>query len=138
MENELKEILEQLKSLTARVEALICACEADGPECSPTLQPVPAVSPADESNSAEIEVSEAVPSAISFTLNDRFRFQRVIFGNSAERMANAMTAIGAMTTADEDYTYLTNVLDQDVSNPDVDDFFRIVTLRFADHKPLIL
>ncbi len=138
MENELKEILEQLKSLTARVEALIGACEADGPECSPTLQPVPAVSPADESNSVEVEVSEAVPSAISFTLNDRFRFQRVIFGNSAERMANAMTAIGAMTTADEVYTYLTNVLDQDVSNPDVDDFFRIVTLRFADHKPLIL
>ena len=49
-----------------------------------------------------------------------------------------MTAISAMTTADEVYAYLTNVLNRDVNDPDVEDFFREVTLRFSDHKPLII
>ncbi len=110
MEKELREIYNQLTALTQKVEAMIKACETSCP----------------------------TPSSITFTLNDRFRFQRSIFGGSPERMANAMSAISAMTTADEVYAYLTNVLDQNVEEPDVDDFFRAVTLRFADHKPLIL
>lgn len=135
MENELKEILEQLKSLTARVEALIeaCATPAAAPAADSVSVPEPSETPA-----PQIADSPAASADICFTLNDRFRFQRVLFGNSAERMANAMAAISAMTTADEVYTYLTNVLDQDVTDPDVEDFFRTVTLRFADHKPLIL
>ena len=126
MEKELREIYNQLTALTRKVEALLNSCEASPPESAP--EPVPVPEP----------VTESIPASITFTLNDRFRFQRAIFGGSAERMANAMSAISAMTTADEVYAYLTNVLDQNIEEPDVEDFFRTVTLRFADHKPLML
>lgn len=167
MEKELTEILEQLRYLTAKVEALLDKYTDVNAE--PVVEPEPVYEPEHEPepveeivNSAPIEItvtSETVtdpepveveepkatvmpeiqlPAAIRFSLNDRFRFQRTIFGNSPERMANAMTAISAMTTADEVYAYLTNVLNRDVNDPDVEDFFREVTLRFSDHKPLII
>lgn len=175
MEKELTEILEQLRYLTAKVEALLDKYTDVNAE--PVVEPEPVVGPEpvyepervyepepveEIVNSAPIEItvtSETVtdpepveveepkatvmpeiqlPAVIRFSLNDRFRFQRTIFGNSPERMANAMTAISAMTTADEVYAYLTNVLNRDVNDPDVEDFFREVTLRFSDHKPLII
>ncbi len=162
MEKELTEILEQLRSLTAKVEALLAVSEpaelsepaglSEPEELSVPAEPVaPAefVAPAEPVDSSDnSDFSEPyeiaprpeiqMPAAIKFSLNDRFRFQRVIFGNSPERMANAMTAISAMTTADEVYAYLTNVLNRNVDDPDVEDFFREVTLRFSDHKPLII
>lgn len=129
MEKELREIYNQLTALTQKVEALLNACETSEPT----------VVSEDTGSSDNSSVSDySAPPSITFTLNDRFRFQRAIFGGSAERMANAMSAISAMTTADEVYAYLTNVLDQNVEEPDVEDFFRAVTLRFADHRPLIL
>ncbi|MDE6032801.1 MAG: hypothetical protein K2G15_02435 [Muribaculaceae bacterium] len=167
MKKELTEILEQLRDLTAKVEALIDNIE-DNPaplevieeELEEELEELEELEdiPQDivlDSNPSEVpEVSDnsdfsdvakpssystpPLPAAIKFSLNDRFRFQRAIFGNSPERMANAMTAISAMTTADEVYAYLTNVLNRDVNDPDVEDFFREVTLRFSDHKPLII
>lgn len=144
MEKELTEILEQLRSLTAKVEALLAASvpeelsepeELSSPEVlSASEEPVESVDAYEIAACPEIQM----PAAIKFSLNDRFRFQRAIFGNSPERMANAMSAISAMTTADEVYAYLTNVLNRDVDDPDVEDFFREVTLRFSDHKPLII
>lgn len=127
MEKELREIYNQLTALTQKVEALLKIYET--PEASEPSKPVA---------ETQDNTDYSAPASITFTLNDRFRFQRAIFGGSAERMANAMSAISAMTTADEVYAYLTNVLDQNIEEPDVEDFFRAVTLRFADHKPLIL
>lgn len=161
MENELREILEQLHSLTNKVERLLAECERpagdlDCPETSeasespepsgkaeifetpePSGTPEPIEAPGNPETHEEVAVPP-LPAAIRFSINDRFRFQRAIFGNSPERMANAMSAISAMTTADEVYAYLTNVLQRDVDDPDVEDFFREVTLRFSDHKPLII
>ena len=132
MEKELKEIHNQLTDLTRKVEMLLNSFVAS--------EPVDSVETVDVGNNSDdtSQSDYSAPAAITFTLNDRFRFQRVIFGGSAERMSNAMSAISAMTTADEVYAYLTNVLDQNVEDPDVEDFFRAVTLRFADHKPLML
>lgn len=132
MEKELKEIHNQLTDLTRKVEMLLNSFVAS--------EPVDSDETADVGNNSDdtSQSDYSAPAAITFTLNDRFRFQRVIFGGSAERMSNAMSAISAMTTADEVYAYLTNVLDQNVEDPDVEDFFRAVTLRFADHKPLML
>ena len=132
MEKELKEIHNQLTDLTRKVEMLLNSFGSS--------ESVDSDKTADVGNNSD-DTSQSdcsAPAAITFTLNDRFRFQRVIFGGSAERMSNAMSAISAMTTADEVYAYLTNVLDQNVEDPDVEDFFRAVTLRFADHKPLML
>ena len=132
MEKELKEIHNQLTDLTRKVEMLLNSFGSS--------EPVDSVETADVGNNSDdtSQSDYSAPAAITFTLNDRFRFQRVIFGGSAERMSNAMSAISAMTTADEVYAYLTNVLVQNVEDPDVEDFFRAVTLRFADHKPLML
>lgn len=132
MEKELKEIHNQLTDLTRKVEMLLNSFVAS--------EPVDSDETADVGNNSDdtSQSDYSAPAVITFTLNDRFRFQRVIFGGSAERMSNAMSAISAMTTADEVYAYLTNVLDQNVEDPDVEDFFRAVTLRFADHKPLML
>lgn len=135
MEKELREIYSQLTALTLKVEALLK--EYDVPESAESSDKHECL---EQTESADTPLSHVCPSpaSISFTLNDRFRFQRAIFGGSSERMANAMTAISAMTSSDEVFTYLTNVLDQNVEEPDVEDFFRAVTLRFADHKPLVL
>lgn len=164
MEKELTEILEQLRALTARVEALLELQTAEAPAAVDIPEPEPIEpEPAEPAEPAETEAVDApqetpapcapeefpvesheqvmepmASSQIRFSINDRFRFQRVIFGNSPERMANAMSAISAMTTADEVYTYLTNILNRDIDDPDVEDFFREVTLRFVDRKPLII
>lgn len=144
MEQELREILEQLRSLTARIENMLAASEADRAEVSALNEAeeeeILEASSTEEPAPEEPPTEACPPSnpGFNFTLNDRFRFQRSIFGNSPERMANALSAIGAMTSADEVYTYLTNVLSRDPENKDVEDFFREVTLRFSDHKPLVI
>ncbi len=145
MKNELTEILEQLRDLTARVESLLNNIEEQEALSESSEDSEDSDNSEISEPSEDIEISELsepssipMPASIKFSLNDRFRFQRAIFGNSPERMANAMTAISAMTTADEVYAYLTNVLNRNVDDPDVEDFFREVTLRFSDHKPLIL
>lgn len=161
MEKELTEILEQLRALTARVEALLELQAAETPVAVEIPEPEPVEpEPAEPAEPEPVDVPHESPapcapeevsvesheqvmepmtsSQIRFSINDRFRFQRVIFGNSPERMANAMSAISAMTTADEVYTYLTNILNRDIDDPDVEDFFREVTLRFVDRKPLII
>lgn len=148
MEKELTDILNRLHELTAKVEALLAAVKE--PVSAPQEAPAPVAEekpdiileePVVTDEPIEEEVTQEAAytcSPIRFSINDRFRFQRTIFSNSPERMANAMAAISAMTTPDEVYTYLTNVLERDVNDPDVEDFFREVTLRFADHKPLII
>lgn len=164
MEKELTEILEQLRALTARVEALLELQAAETPVAVEIPEPEPVepepAEPAEPAEPEPVDAPQETPapcaleevsvesheqvmepmtsSQIRFSINDRFRFQRVIFGNSPERMANAMSAISAMTTADEVYTYLTNILNRDIDDPDVEDFFREVTLRFVDRKPLII
>lgn len=158
MEKELTEILEQLRALTARVEALLELQTAEAPAVVDIPEPEPVEPEPAETEAVDAPQETPAPCApeefpvesheqvmepmassqIRFSINDRFRFQRVIFGNSPERMANAMSAISAMTTADEVYTYLTNILNRDIDDPDVEDFFREVTLRFVDRKPLII
>ncbi len=67
---------------------------------------------------------------ISFTLNDKFRFRRELFGNNAADFADALNVATAMNSQAELDDYFYNDLCWDPENPDVRDFMKIVSARF--------
>lgn len=67
-----------------------------------------------------------------FTLNDKFRFRRELFGNSDIDMNEALDVVNAMTSREEVEDYFYNDMCWDPNNDDVKDFIRIVTAKFAN------
>ena len=65
-----------------------------------------------------------------FTLNDKFRFRRELFGNSDIDMNEALDVVNAMSSRDEVEDYFYNDMCWDPANDDVKDFMRIVTAKF--------
>lgn len=62
----------------------------------------------------------------AFSLNDRFRFRRELFGNSDEKMNEAITAVENMDSMQEAREYFFTRLGLDSSSTDVTDFMAIV------------
>ncbi len=62
----------------------------------------------------------------AFTLNDKFRFSRELFGNSQAQYNDALNMINAMHSFDEAEDYFYNDLEWNAENPDVEDFMHIV------------
>lgn len=62
----------------------------------------------------------------AFSLNDRFRFRRELFGNSDEKMNEAITAVENMDSMQEAREYFFTRLGLDSSSTDVADFMAIV------------
>ena len=62
----------------------------------------------------------------AFSLNDRFRFRRELFGNSDIRMNETLSLIDAMQSYEEAEDYILNDLNWDVENPAVAEFMKIV------------
>ena len=62
----------------------------------------------------------------SFSLNDRVRFRRELFGNSDEKMNEAITAVENMDSMQEAREYFFTRLGLDSSSTDVTDFMAIV------------
>ena len=62
----------------------------------------------------------------AFSLNDRFRFRRELFGNSDERMNEALRAVKSMATIDEAHDYFYNTLGLDKTSTDVADFIAVI------------
>lgn len=67
---------------------------------------------------------------ISFTLNDKFRFRRELFGNSDIDFADALNVVDAMNSLDELEDYFYNDLCWDPNDENVIDFISIVGARF--------
>lgn len=65
-----------------------------------------------------------------FTLNDKFRFRRELFGNSDIDMNEALDVVNAMSSREEVEDYFYNDMCWDPANDDVKDFMRIVTAKF--------
>lgn len=61
-----------------------------------------------------------------FTLNDRFRFRRELFGNSDALFYGTIDQVEKMATIAEAEQYFYGGLSWDPSDPDVKDFMRIV------------
>lgn len=62
----------------------------------------------------------------AFSLNDRFRFKRELFGNSDDKMNTALHDVEAMATIKEAHNYFYNTLGLDKTSGDVSDFMAII------------
>lgn len=66
----------------------------------------------------------------AFTLNDKFRFCRELFGNDKAEFADTLDLVSAMNSMEEASDYLFNDLKWDAENDDVKDFVAILTNHF--------
>ena len=64
------------------------------------------------------------------SLNDRFLFQRELFGNSRQEMDHAMEQLGKLRTYAEAETYLRESLSLDPENATVSDFLHVIKQGF--------
>lgn len=78
------------------------------------------------------------PKQWAFTLNDRYRFRRELFGNSDAEMVDTLELLAAMNSPEEVEEYLFVDLGWDSSNPDVAEFLAIVRRRFLDRPSNLL
>lgn len=66
---------------------------------------------------------------LPFSINDKFRFRRELFGNDNTRYTQALGIIATMTTIDEVRDYLCNDLELEEDSPEVQAFLeRVKTL----------
>lgn len=66
----------------------------------------------------------------SFTLNDRFRFRRELFGNNDNELADALNLVSAMNSLSEAEEYFYDDLGWDASNEEVKEFLSIISRYF--------
>ncbi len=138
---ELLDIARELQALGRRLEAIA----ATEPEIAYSIAPEPApaadtAEPAPEAGCepepAPVNARSAEPLPITFSLNDRYRFRRGLFGGSDEAMSLAVGRIADMHSAEEVEHYLA-ANDFDLDDDLVKDFLRITTRRFDSHPPLL-
>lgn len=67
----------------------------------------------------------------AFTLNDKFRFRRELFGNNDTLFAETLSALDSMRDIDEASEYISNTLGLDTDNEHVADFLAIVANHYA-------
>jgi hypothetical protein len=77
-----------------------------------------------------ISRQEALDLKKAFTINDKFRFRRELFGNSEENFVDTIDLITAMKSFDEAQEYLYEDLGWDRKNEDVADFMTIIAKHF--------
>ncbi|MCH5216039.1 MAG: hypothetical protein J1F10_03785 [Muribaculaceae bacterium] len=67
----------------------------------------------------------------AFTLNDRFRFRRELFGNHDVEFNDTLNLVEAMHSFDEAEDYFYNDLQWDKTSPEVGDFMKIIEKHFS-------
>ncbi|WP_165155927.1 hypothetical protein [Parabacteroides sp. ZJ-118] len=117
------------------------------PEVSPTIELAQVQEPIDETITPIIEDQISHKSGISlndilekknlsdfrkaFSLNDRFRFKRELFGGNEEKMNGAIADLNDLTSYEESVTYLNNVLNWNLEDASVADFIKLLEKRFS-------
>lgn len=66
----------------------------------------------------------------AFSLNDRFRFRRELFGGDESKMNKALTDLNDFQTLEDSVAYLNNVLNWNVEDEAVADFIKLLEKRF--------
>lgn len=66
----------------------------------------------------------------AFTLNDKYRFRRELFGNSDAALNDALDIVSAMHSYDEACDYFRNDLGWDTTSEDVKDFLEVIASHF--------
>lgn len=137
--SELQAIAAELRALTARVEALIAAEEpVEKPVEEPVKEPVKEVGPVGlvEQEPETIEQPVEVKPSLTLPLNDRYRFQRELFGGSTAELNGLLEKLVPMTCAAEVEAELTE-RGFDLENETVKDLLRLTTRRFDARPPLL-
>lgn len=66
----------------------------------------------------------------AFSLNDRFRFRRELFGGNEEKMNKAITDLNEIHSYEDSVTYLNNELKWNIEDEAVADFIKLLEKRF--------
>jgi len=66
----------------------------------------------------------------AFTLNDKYRFRRELFGNSDIAFSDALDMVASMHSYEEAHDYFSNDLGWNLDNDDVKDFLEVVSSHF--------
>ncbi|MDR2968890.1 MAG: hypothetical protein LBV32_04715 [Tannerellaceae bacterium] len=66
----------------------------------------------------------------AFSLNDRFRFRRELFGGNEERMNTTISALNELHSYEESVAFLHNELQWNVEDEAVADFLKFIEKRF--------
>lgn len=69
----------------------------------------------------------------AFTLNDKFRFRRELFGNNDELFGQTLDTLQQMSSYQQAVEYLEHNMGWDVKNEDVVDFLSIIKNHFGTH-----
>lgn len=117
------------------------------PEVSPTIEVVQVQEPIVETITPVIEEQIPHKSSISlndilekknlsdfrkaFSLNDRFRFRRELFGGNEEKMNKAIADLNDLSSYEESVTYLNKVLNWNIEDASVADFIKLLEKRFS-------
>lgn len=67
----------------------------------------------------------------AFSLNDRFRFRRELFGGNEERMNKAIADLNEIHSYEESVIYLNTVLNWNIEDASVADFIKLLEKRFS-------
>ena len=67
----------------------------------------------------------------AFSLNDRFRFRRELFGGNEEKMNKAIADLNDLSSYEESVTYLNKVLNWNIEDASVADFIKLLEKRFS-------
>jgi hypothetical protein len=67
----------------------------------------------------------------AFSLNDRFRFRRELFGGDEGRMNEAISDLNELQSFEESITYLDKKLKWNVEDEAVADFIKLLEKRFS-------
>ncbi|MCM1518404.1 MAG: hypothetical protein NC117_07170 [Pseudoflavonifractor sp.] len=89
----------------------------------------------DEDSDIEENVGEEVGHRASmlrrsFTINDKFRFRRELFGNSETEFADTLNLVSAMGSLSEAEDYFYGDLEWDADNEEVKDFMDVISRYF--------
>ena len=94
----------------------------------------------DEEDEEAMRLDEALQRNMSkdlrhaFSLNDRFRYRRELFGNSDSVMNDTLNLIDSMSTFDEAEDYFYNDLEWEHDSPEVADFMVIIKNHFWNKR----
>jgi len=66
----------------------------------------------------------------AFSLNDRFRYRKELFGGSEESMNNVINILNDKPTLNESVLFLEQKLHWNFNDPSVKDFIKILELRY--------
>jgi hypothetical protein len=104
--------------------------KAAGPKVANASNGIPIEGSAPPSVNDAMEKRKLSDLRKAFSLNDRFRYLRELFGGSEEVMNKVITALNSKVSYKESILFLEEKLHWDFTDPTVKDFIKVLEIRF--------